>query len=262
MPRLLSLLLLLALLAVPASALEQFRFRVLEQKPQSRDTWMQGLEIVDGKLYVSSGGYGVSTLQRFDFASGALEIERKLDPRLWAEGVTVFGDRVYQLTWRARLLLIYNKDDLTGVARMRIPGEGWGITNDGDQLIYSDGSHQLYFLDPVKSRITRTIKVSANDKPVTRLNELEWINGRIWANVWQTNHIVIINPADGKVEASVNLQGLLPIMERRRDTDVLNGIAHNPADGAIWVTGKKWPFLYKIEPVVVPPTSPTAAQKR
>lgn len=146
MPRLLSLLLLLALLAVPASALEQFRFRVLEQKPQSRDTWMQGLEIVDGKLYVSSGGYGVSTLQRFDFASGALEIERKLDPRLWAEGVTVFGDRVYQLTWRARLLLIYNKDDLTGVARMRIPGEGWGITNDGDQLIYSDGSHQLYFL--------------------------------------------------------------------------------------------------------------------
>ncbi len=262
MPRSLPMLVLLALITVPASALENLSYKVLEQKPQSRDTFVQGLEVVDGKLYVSSGGYGASRLQRFDFASGELELERKMDNRLFAEGVTVFGDRVYQLTWRARMLLIYDRDDLAGVARMRIPGEGWGITNDGKQLIYSDGSDRLYFLDPTKKRITRAINVTANGKPVTRLNELEWINGRVWANVWQTNRIVIINPADGRVEASINLQGLLPIMERRADTDVLNGIAYNPADGAIWVTGKKWPFLYRIEPVSAQSSSPGAAQTR
>jgi glutamine cyclotransferase len=135
------------------------------------------------------------------------------------------------------------------ISRLQIPGEGWGLTNDGQQLIYSDGSARLYYLDPVAHRITRAVTVTEDGKPVPYLNELEWVDDRIWANVWRSNRIIIINPADGKVEGSINLQGLLPLLERRADTDTLNGIARNPADGSIWVTGKNWPWLYHIEPV-------------
>lgn len=247
---------LLALLSSPAGAVQQFTYRVVDQKPQARDTFVQGLEIVDGLLYVSSGGYGKSRLLCLDFASGALQLEHRLDPGLFAEGITVLGERLYQLTWRAGMLLVYNKSDLIVSQRWRIPGEGWGMTNNGKELIYSNGSNRLYVVSPTEVGITRTITVTEAGKPVVRLNELEWIGGRIWANIWQTNRIVIIDPVSGRVEGSVNLQGLLPIMERRPDTDVLNGIARNPADGGIWVTGKNWPWLYRIELVALAAPDP------
>jgi glutamine cyclotransferase len=241
------LLMLLLLLGSPAGAVQQYGYRVIDQRPQSRDTFVQGLEIVDGQLYVSSGLYGKSRLQRFDFATGELELERRLAHNLFAEGVTVLGDRLFQLTWRERQLLVYNKGDLEQIERWRLPGEGWGITNDGEQLIYSDGSDRLYFVGPDDRRVIRVISVTEAGTPVVRLNELEWIEGRIWANVWLTERIVIINPDSGEVEGSIDLQGLLPAGERRPDTNALNGIASNPADGGLWVTGKNWPWLYRIE---------------
>jgi glutamine cyclotransferase len=266
MHRLPLVLALLALLSNTANAVQQYSYKILEQKVLAPHTHVQGLEIIDGQLYASSGGWGKSRLLRFDFASGELETERKMDPRLWAEGLTVMGDKVYQLTWRAGLLLVYNKGDLTGVERMRIPGEGWGITNDGAQLIYSDGSDRLFFLSPAEHRITHAISVTEAGRPVTRLNELEWIDGRIWANVWQTNRVIIIDPASGNVEGSINLQGLLPVMQRPADMnpsdDVLNGIARNPADGGIWVTGKNWPRLYRIELVPAVAAAPASAESR
>jgi len=240
-------LLALTLVSATTSVAEQYGYKVVDRKPQSRDTWVQGLEIIDDQLYVSSGGYGKSVLRRFDFASGELDSERKVNPRVFAEGLTVLGNKLYLLTWKSRNLLIYNKEDLSPLQRMQIPGEGWGLTNDGEQLVYSDGSDRLYFVAPDQHRITRVLQVTENGRPVARLNELEWIDGRIWANVWQTDRIVIINPGDGVVEASVDLRDLLPLPERRSDTDVLNGIARNPADGGIWVTGKKWPWIYRIE---------------
>lgn len=242
----------LLLFTATGSASERYSYKVLDQKPQSRDTWVQGLEIVDGQLYVSSGGWGNSRLQRFDFASGELDMERRVDPRVFAEGLTVLGDKLYLLTWKSRNMFVYNKSDLTPSQRMRIPGEGWGLTNDGSQLIYGDGSSRLYFISPDQHRITRAISVTENGNPVSRLNELEWIDGRIWANVWYSDRIIIINPADGVVEASINLQGLLPAMSRRSEHEVLNGIARNPVDGGIWVTGKKWPWIYRIELVADP----------
>jgi glutaminyl-peptide cyclotransferase len=248
MPHLVTLLLLLITLPVTAAP-EQLGYRVVDKKPQSRDIFVQGLQIIDDELYVSSGGYGQSRLLRYNFNDGSLELERKVDGRLWAEGLTVLGDRVYLLTWKSRNLLVYNREDLRGVQRMNIPGEGWGLTNNGQDLIYSDGSNRLYFLSLSEHLITHAISVTENGRPVIRLNELEWIDGRIWANVWQTNRIVIINPADGVVEGSIDLQGLLPLPEYQSGTDVLNGIARNPADGGIWVTGKNWPWLYRIEPV-------------
>lgn len=242
-----ALLLCLCALTQVSAAVEEFGYRVTDRKPQDRQNFVQGLEIVDGFLYVSSGNYGRSRILRYQFDNGSLDTGRRVHPRLFAEGLTVFGDRVYQLTWRARMVLVYSRDELEGIEWFPIPGEGWGLTNNGEELIYSDGSHRLHFLSPDTHRISRSIAVTQDGTPVTQLNELEWVDGRIWANIWRSDHIVIIDPASGEVTARIDLSGLLPEAERRPDTDVLNGIARDPADGAIWVTGKRWPWLYRIE---------------
>ncbi|MDO8861208.1 glutaminyl-peptide cyclotransferase [Haliea sp. E1-2-M8] len=251
--------LLLCLLASPAMAVEQFSYRVLEQKPLPRDSFVQGLQIVDGKLYLSSGLYGRSRLLRYRFADGELLDQRHLHPRLFAEGLTVFGDRVFQLTWRARRMLVFTRDDLSPAAVFTLPGEGWGLTDNGRELIYTDGSHYLHFLDPDNGRHLRSVAVTEQGRPVVHLNELEWIDGKVWANVWQTDRIVVIDPASGEVSASVDLRGLLPPAERQPDTDVLNGIASNPEDNSLWVTGKNWPWLYRIE--LVPATAGPAESR-
>ncbi|MFU8763344.1 MAG: glutaminyl-peptide cyclotransferase [Haliea sp.] len=254
-----SSLLLLLLLVSPASALEQFSYRVLEQKPLPRGLFVQGLQIVDDRLYVSTGLYGQSRLLRYRFADGELLDERRLHPRLFGEGLTVLDDRVFQLTWRARRMLVYSQQDLMPAAVFTLPGEGWGLTDNGSELVYTDGSHYLHFLDPDSGQHLRSVAVTEDNQPVVRLNELEWIDGKVWANVWQTDRIVVIDPSSGAVTASVDLSGLLPAAERRPDTDVLNGIARNPADGGLWVTGKNWPWLYRIELV---PAAAAAAESR
>lgn len=242
-----TLLFLCASLPLAALAIEQYGVRVTDQKPQPRENFVQGLQILDGYLYVSTGNYGQSRLLRYRFDDGSLVDTRRVDARIFAEGLTVFGDKVYQLTWRNKMMLVYRKDDLQAHHWFPIPGEGWGLTNNGQQLIYSDGSEQLHFISPETEKILRSITVTENGQAVTRLNELEWVDGSIWANIWQSDRIVIIDPANGEITASINLQGLLPADEKRTDTNVLNGIAHNPVDGAIWVTGKRWPWLYRIE---------------
>jgi len=256
--------LLFAALWLPLScaAVQQYAVQVVERKPQSRDHFVQGLEIVDGKLYVSTGTYGASRLLRYDFGDGSLLDRRRLHPRIFAEGLTVLGDRVYQLTWRNRLLLVYRRGDLGLTRTLPLPGQGWGLTNNGEELIYSDGSEHLHFLSPSNGRRLRSVAVSENGQPLRQLNELEWIDGRIWANIWRSDRVVIIDPESGRVTGSVDLRGLLPAAERRPETDVLNGIARNPATGGIWVTGKRWPWLYRIELQAVPPRSETTTDSR
>jgi glutamine cyclotransferase len=247
-----ALVLLFFCLPMLAQAVEQHSYRVIDQKPQSRDNFVQGLQIVDGHLYVSTGNYGKSQLLRYRFDDASLDTARKLHPKIFAEGLTVLGDKVYQLTWRNRMMLVYKKEGLEADHWFPILGEGWGLTHNGSELIYGDGSDQLYFISPQTEKILRSIRVTENGQPVNRLNELEWVDGRIWANIWQTDRIVIIDPENGEVSASIDLSGLLPAAERRQDTDVLNGIAQNPADGSIWVTGKRWPWLYQIELIPLP----------
>ena len=254
-------LLLLLLLALPATAVEQLGYRVLDSKPTSRGNFVQGLEIIDGLLYVSTGLYGQSRLMRYDFASGELLQQRRLNARLFAEGVTVLDDKIYQLTWRNRMLLEWQVHDLTFQRWYPLPGEGWGLTNNGEQLIYSDGSDRLHFVTLPDMRITRSLRVTEDGKPLRKLNELEWIEGKIWANIWQSHRIVTIDPGSGEVVASIDLQGILPVNQRRADTDVLNGIARDPATGYIWVTGKRWPSLFRIETVPLA-ESPNAAETR
>jgi len=236
-----------------ASAAPIYDYKVIGQMAQSRENFVQGLQIVDGHLYVSTGQYGKSRLLRYRMADGTLDAEKKLDNRLFGEGLTVLDDKIYQLTWRSRIALIYNKADLKGLKWFRIAGEGWGMTNDGEHLIYSDGSDQLHFLSPDTLLPSHSISVTENGKPVDRLNELEFVEGEIWANIWMSDTIVMINPQDGTVTGSIDLQGLLPHNERRPNTDVLNGIARDPVDGSIWVTGKYWPWLYQIEIQRPPP---------
>lgn len=231
-----------------------YGYRVLEKLPQSRENFVQGLQILDNQLYVSTGRYGSSMLLRYRMSDGKLETQKRVHESLFAEGLTVFGDRIYQLTWRSRLVLVYNKADLRGIAYFKIPGQGWGLTHNHSELIYSDGSHRLHYMSPETGAISHSIDVTENGLPVPRLNELEWIDGHIWANVWQTDRIVIINPDSGEVTASVDLSGLLGAEERLPDTDVLNGIARDPEDGSIWVTGKRWPWLYQIELIARPET--------
>jgi glutamine cyclotransferase len=228
-------------------SVQQYTARVVEQKPQSRSLFVQGLEIHDGYLYVSSGNYGESRLLRYRLADGQLDASRDLVERAFAEGLTVLGDHVYQLTWQNKAMLIYRKSDLEYQRWLPLAGEGWGLTNNGKELIYSDGSAQLHFVSPENARKLRSITVTEQGRPLALLNELEWIDDKIWANVWRSDRIVIIDPASGEVTASIDLRGLLPQAEHRLGTDVLNGIARNPADGAIWVTGKRWPWLYRIE---------------
>jgi glutamine cyclotransferase len=241
-----------------AEDLPVYGYKVTSKLPQPRENFVQGLQVVDGQLYVSTGNYGKSKLLRYNMIDGSLIDSRKVDPRLFAEGLTVYQQRIFQLTWRSRVVLVYNRSDLAPIEYFRIPGEGWGLTHNDSELIYSDGSDQLHYLSPETHTITRSIRVTENGKPVPRLNELEWIDGQVWANIWQTDRIVMIDPKTGEVSASINLAGLLPKEERRRDTNVLNGIAYDTADNSLWVTGKRWPWIYQIE---LDPPKPVQAQE-
>ena len=240
---------LLLVLALPATAgaVEQFSYRVVEKKPQDPRLYIQGLQIVDGELYVSSGQYGRSALLRYDFDSGKMQGGVRLPDSVFAEGLTVLGDSVYQLTWHNRALLVYDREDLARRAVYKIPGEGYGLTHDGAQLIISDGTDRIHFMNPQTGHISHTIRVTENGAALHKLNELEWIDGKIWANVWQTDRIVVIEPGSGEVTASIDLTGLFPEARAKHRDHVLNGIARHPEDGSIWVTGKRWPWLFSIE---------------
>lgn len=242
--------LLLVGLSLPVSAVEQLRYRILEKKPQDESLYVQGLEFHGTHLYVSAGLYGKSRLVRYNLDSGKTETVR-LNPRIWAEGLTVLGEKVFQLTYKNKMMLVFDRESLRSEGWFPITTEGWGLTNNGVDLIYSDGSDKLYFISPDKRTIDHSLAVTEAGRPLHKLNELEWIDGMIWANVWQADRIVIIDPSSGEVSASIDLTGLLPSSERRAGhdviNDVLNGIARNPQDDSIWVTGKRWPWLYRIE---------------
>lgn len=232
----------LAQLAPP----ERYGFSVQERVPQNRDHFVQGLQIVGDTLYVGTGLNGESRLMEYEFPAMKLRRQAELPVNLFGEGITRLDDRIYQLTYRARRLLIYDAQSLEQVATAGIAGEGWGITHDGESLIYSDGGAALHFLNPDSMTVQRTLPVTLNGRPLPRLNELEYIDGQIWANVWMANQIVRIDPRSGAVTAIADLRGLLPDEDRRPDTDVLNGIAWDAQERALWVTGKRWPWIYRI----------------
>ena len=223
-----------------------YTYEVVAEYPHLRTSYTQGLQFVDGELWEGTGEYGRSQLLRTDLASGKVLQSKKLSKEEFGEGITVLGDKIYQLTWLNGKLHIYDKATLRHLATHTYKGEGWGLTSDGEKLYMSDGTNYIRVLNPETLAQERRIGVTLRGESLQYLNELEWIDGKIWANVYTTDHIVIINPENGVVEGIINLSGILPEKERDYKTDVLNGIAYDKATKRIFVTGKNWSKLFEI----------------
>jgi glutamine cyclotransferase len=207
----------------------------------------QGLLFQDGILYEGTGLHGQSSLRKVDLETGRVLQQYDLAAEYFGEGITIFGERLYQLTWKSRTGFVYSVDTLEQISTFSYTTEGWGLTHDGERLIMSDGSSTLFFLDPETLDVIGQVQVRDGDSPVDRLNELEYVNGQVWANVWQTHWIVRIDPASGQVVGWIDLTGLLDPADVTQRIDVLNGIAYDADQDRIFVTGKWWPRLFEIE---------------
>ena len=246
MRRFLTLIMLtLALCSCAEGKVRQYKVRVVNQYPHDTGSYTQGLFFKDGKLYESTGQYGESSFRIVDLETG--KALRKLDfgRKYFVEGSVVLGNELFILTWTNKVAFVYDAGTLEYKATYSYPRQGWGLTTDGRQLIASDGSSKLYFMDG-KFKVLKTLDVRLDGRSVRNLNELEYIDGKIWANVYVSDIILIINPDTGNVEATIDCSGLLPAVLRKPETDVLNGIAVNPKDGKIYLTGKYWPRLYEV----------------
>ncbi len=225
-----------------------YGYRILETYPHARDAFTQGLFFEDGVLYESTGQYGESSLRKVDLASGAVLQKTALPQSIFGEGAAMVDGDIFVVSWREQTALRFDAEDFTLQNQYSYDGEGWGLTYTGDALVMSDGSSQLRFLDPMTFAEIRRLDVTLRGEPLRQLNELEWINGAIFANVWRTNAIVRIDPSNGVVTGIIDLRGLLEDQDIiAGETDVLNGVAWNGEDNVLYVTGKRWPKLFKIE---------------
>ena len=228
-----------------SAKVERYKIEVVKAYPHDTGSYTQGLFWHDGSLYESTGLNGKSTFRKVDLQSGQALTKLPFNKKYFVEGSVILGDKLYILTWTNKVIFIYDANTLEYRSTYSYPREGWGLPTDGKSLISSDGSSRIYFLTP-ELKFERSINVTLNGRAVRYLNELEWIDGRIWANVYTTDTIVIINPDTGIVEATVDCEGLLPERLRTYDTDVLNGIAVD-SEGRIFLTGKNWPELYEVK---------------
>lgn len=244
----------------PAQSLPLLPYRVIADYPHDPRAWTQGLIVAGpGRLYEGTGDYANSSLREVEIATGQVIRSINLgDPTLYGEGIAHIDNQIFQLTWQNGLGLIYDTATFERVGTftyptppMTMPREGWGLTYDGTHLIMSDGTATLYFIDPEATvasgqlAVVRTVTVTIDGQPRDRLNELEYINGLIFANVWYSDQIVLIDPADGHVIGVLDMSGLLSPSERAA-ADVLNGIAYDPISNHIFITGKYWPRLFAI----------------
>lgn len=220
-----------------------YGYRIINAYPHDSQASTQGLEFKDGYLYEGTGIEGRSTLRKVELKSGKVIKSLALDPKLFGEGITIYKDSIIQLTWRAQLGFVYDLETFRQRKTFRYPAEGWGITTDGKELIMSDGTATLYFLDPQTFKQLKKIAVSDRGRPVIWLNELEYVNGYIYANVMSSDKIAIIDPESGKVNGWVHLDGLACAGPGKS----LNGIAYDQDSGNFFVTGKLCPVLYQIE---------------
>jgi glutamine cyclotransferase len=224
-----------------------YGYKIVNTYPHDRNAFTQGLVFDDSFLYEGTGIYGKSTLRKVELETGEVLKNYSMPNEFFCEGVTFWNDTLLQLTWKSRIGFVYDKDNFLLLTEFAYPTEGWGITHDGTHLILSDGTATLYFLDPDTYEEIGRIEVRDRDVPITNLNELEYIQGAIYANVWQTNHIAIIAPETGKVVGWIDLKGLLSEEDRYPPVSVLNGIAYDTEQDRLFVTGKYWPKLFEIK---------------
>jgi glutamine cyclotransferase len=225
----------------PVSTIE-----VVTSFPHDTAAFTQGLEFHDGALYESTGLEGRSSLRHVELESGRVLQEHHLAPQYFAEGLTIVGDRIFQLTWKNGRGFIYDLATLAPVDSFSYAGEGWGLAHDGRHLIMSDGTATLRFLDPKTYQEVRRVEVKEGDAPLYSINELEYVNGELLANIWQTDWIARIDPETGRLKGWIDLRGLLPATMRTGREDVLNGIAYDSTTQRLFVTGKLWPRLFEV----------------
>lgn len=230
----------------PAEKIPTYTYEVVNTFPHQRNAFTQGLVFLDGALLESTGLNGQSSLRRVDLQTGNVLQRAEVPSEYFAEGLAALNGKLYQLTWQNRKGFIYDLHSFKLEGEFTYEGEGWGLTTDGHWLIMSDGTDQIRFLDPATFKENRRITVMANGQPVDRLNELEYVKGEIFANVWGTDFVVRIDPATGHVVGVINFAGLLAPEDRDKDTDVLNGIAYDPATDRLFITGKRWPKLFEV----------------
>ncbi|OJH35385.1 glutaminyl-peptide cyclotransferase [Cystobacter ferrugineus] len=224
-------------------------FEIVQSWPHDPSAFTQGLVFRQGRLYEGTGQLGRSSLREVELETGVVLRQIRLEPQYFGEGIALRGNRLYQLTWRSQEGFVYDATTFERVGRFTYSTEGWGLTEDGESLIMSDGTNTLRFLDPDTFAVRRTVKVLDAGREISQLNELEYVRGEVYANVWMTDLIARIDPATGRVKGWIDLSGLLPREERTGNEDVLNGIAYDAAGDRLFVTGKLWPKLFQIRVV-------------
>jgi len=224
-----------------------YTYKVVNTFPHNTESFTQGLYIEDGLLYESTGLNGKSAVKKIDLKTGEVIKSRDMQDKFFGEGLTIVDDKIYQITWRSKTGFVYNKESLDILRTFSYKTQGWGITYDGKNLIISDGSDILYFMDPKSFAIVGKLEVYNKSGKVSKLNELEYINGEIYANIWGKDLIARIDPKTGYVKSWIDLSGILSKEDRKGKEDVLNGIAYNPENNTLLVTGKFWPKLFEIK---------------
>ncbi len=224
-----------------------YGYKIVNTYPHDSGAFTQGLVFDNGFLYEGTGRWGQSSLRQVELQTGKVLRLLKLPPRVFGEGIALYKNRIIQATWKSQLAFVFDKNSFKFLKAFRYPTEGWGLTHDGQYLIMSDGTPVLRFYDPETFQEIRRLEVRDAKGPVSMLNELELVNGEIYANVWQTDRIARIDPSTGRILGWIDLRGLLSAAERTEAVDVLNGIAYDAANKRLFVTGKLWPKLFEIE---------------
>ncbi len=224
-----------------------YSYKIVNTYPHDNGAFTQGLVFANDVIYEGTGLYGKSSLRKLDLETGKVLQSYELPAQYFGEGITVFQDIIIQLTWKSNMGFVYDQSSFKLLHDFTYATEGWGITHDGERLIISDGTSTLHFLDPETFSTIGHIEVCNNDTPIDKLNELEYINGQIYANIWQTDYIAIINPQSGQVSGWIDLSGLLSSQYCNEPVDVLNGIAYDTVNDRLLVTGKLWPWLFEIK---------------
>lgn len=227
------------------ASLPVFGYTIVATYPHDRDAFTQGLQVVDGVFYEGTGLNGRSSIRRVKIETGEVLQKRDVPAQYFGEGITVRGSELFQLTWQSGIALVYDKKTFAPKRQHRYAGEGWGLTHDASSLIMSDGTEYLRFLDATTFAEKKRLRVTAAGSVLKHLNELELVEGEIFANVWQTDYVARIDPASGKVNGYVDFRGLLSARERQ-GTDVMNGIAYDAATRRLFITGKLWPRVFEV----------------
>ncbi len=243
--------LLLAIIALTLCACNRepatLGYKIISVRPHDRECYTQGLEFSGKRLFESGGGYDCSTVREVDPATGSVLRKRAMAKTVFAEGISRFNDELFILTWKENTAYVFEPDTFKFIRSHTFQGEGWGLTNDGKQLIMSDGTDKLKFINPKDFSVTRTIEVTKGGQPLTQLNELEYVHGEIFANIYMTDEIARISPENGHVTGWLDLSALRRQLPTPNKAEVLNGIALDPTTGHLIVTGKLWPSMFEIE---------------